>query len=199
MQNNNVLAPLLLTAADIYGQHDSDIGQTAKATLLCAAKKPLVKPAHRVPQCQYLSQAYTQTDNKLNEQVQMLESHLHWADTDAGVKPKAVQDRLAFVELVSPSGMIETEHSRIGLFFQRAGTDYPSHHHAAEELYYIISGRALWSNDSIKHPSIKTPGEFIHHKSWEPHKMLTTDEPLLTMWCWTGDIRFSEYKMIDNG
>lgn len=196
MQNNNALTPLLLAAADAFGQHDSAIGQTAKDSLLSALEKPLVKPGHRVSQCEYLSQAYSQTNNNLNNQAQLLESHLHWADTDAGVKPKAVQERLAFVELVSPSGMIETEHCRIGLFFQRAETDYPNHHHAAEELYYVISGRALWSNDSIKDLSVKNPGEFIHHKSWEPHRMKTTDEPLLAMWCWTGDIRFSEYKMI---
>lgn len=205
--NNNVIAPLLLSAANVYEQHDSAIGQSAKDCLLSAMDKSLTKTGQHVSQCSYLTQAYTQHtqtigNNDLNsleliDHVQQLEQHLHWADTDAGAKPKSVQDRLAFVELLGPNGMIKFEHCRVGLFFQRADTDYPNHHHASEELYYIISGRAIWSNDSTKMPSVMKPGEFVHHQSWEPHRMQTNDEPLLAMWCWTGDISFSQYKMID--
>lgn len=205
--NKNVLAPLLLSAARVFEQHDSAIGQSAKESLMSAMSKPLTKPGQHVSQCDYLAQAYSQHAQvfgsnefdklELIDHVEQLEQQLHWADTDAGAKPKAVQDRLAFVELLGPNGMIKFERIRIGLFFQRADTNYPNHHHASEELYYIISGRAIWSNDSTKMPGVKEPGEFVHHQSWEPHRMQTNAEPLLAMWCWTGDIRFNQYKMID--
>jgi len=56
--------------------------------------------------------------------------------------------------------MVINETCRVGLFFQSQNTDYPNHRHAAEELYLVVSGNALWSNESDTTPREKPPGEF---------------------------------------
>jgi len=122
---------------------------------------------------------------------------IHWADTGGAAKPDAIQRRLAFAELIGPGGMIRNIHCRVGLFLQRAHTMYPAHKHAAEELFLVLSGTAYWKKESAD-AQWHEPGTFIHHSSWESHAMTTKSEPLLTVWCWTGNISFDAYKFSDS-
>lgn len=196
MTTDNVLAPLLVEASKTLKAYNSPNAIVCSTVLLNAAQQPIVKPPHTVIQCQQLHYAYAQSNTPLNKLVENLEQHLHWGDTGSGVKPKAVQERLAFVELIGPTGMLKNSVCRIGLFFQSRATDYPAHCHAAEELYLVISGRALWSKETAPLPHKKLPGEFIEHASWEPHAMKTTQQAMLALWCWTGNIEFDQYRMV---
>jgi dimethylpropiothetin dethiomethylase len=84
---------------------------------------------------------------------------------------------------------------RVGLFLQGRHTAYPVHRHAAEELYLVLSGTACWQRGS-QTPGLLVPGTFIHHASWEAHAMTTVDDPLLAIWCWTGEIGFEHYEIL---
>ncbi len=101
---------------------------------------------------------------------------------------------MAVVEIIGPDGMIFDKRCRFGLLLQDSGTYYPKHQHAAEELYFILSGTAKWTVDNGD-PELKGADTFIHHKPNQPHAILTQTKPLLTMWGWAGDITSSSYTM----
>ncbi|MFK8081154.1 MAG: dimethylsulfonioproprionate lyase family protein [Granulosicoccus sp.] len=192
---HNPISSLLACAASTFSSHKSQMGVDASEALLQACTQPLVKTSHTVDQCKQLPKAYKQQDSLLNREIEKLETTLHWNDTGAAAKGDNIQQHLAFVELLGPTGMTLNDHCRVGLFFQNAHAEYPMHRHAAQELYFVISGTALWKqSDSDFTP--KPTGSFIHHASWKPHGTTTISEPMLAMWCWTGDVGFDTYEII---
>jgi len=60
---------------------------------------------------------------------------------------------------------------------------YHGHKHEAPEIYYIISGKALWTvGDETQEV---TKGTAIYTKPGAVHKMVNlTDEPVQTIWIW---------------
>lgn len=195
MNTNNRLATLLTLAARSFAAHPSNIAQQANSALIRATTLPVTKSAHSVKQCRALQQTYQQHISELNKEIELMENQLHWNDTTATSKAAEIQQHLAYTELIGPAGMIEYNGFRVGLLLQAMNAEYPNHKHAAEELYLVVSGNALWSQSNST-PTLRKPGEFIHHTSWEAHSMKTTSEPLLSLWCWSGDISYESYKML---
>lgn len=191
----NPISSLLACAAETFSHHKSQIGFDASEALLKACTLPLVKTSHTVHQCKQLPVTYKQQESSLNREIERMESKLHWNDNGAAPKGDNIQRNLAFVELLGPTGMTLNDHCRVGLFLQNAHSEYPRHRHAAEELYAVISGTALWTQ-SHSSSAPKPAGSFIHHSSWEPHSTTTTKEPMLAIWCWTGSIGFDTYEIL---
>ncbi len=104
--------------------------------------------------------------------------------------PRSVEedlsDRIAFAELVGPDGPMCASHCRIGFTLMAERTTYPMHSHPAVELYLVMTGLAQWQTPTSDR--CVPPGEFVLHRSNEPHAMRTFDEPLLALWSWSGDI-----------
>lgn len=73
----------------------------------------------------------------------------------------------------------------VGLSFtvQAPNTLYPEHAHTAVELYYILSGKALWKRGSEPWVT-RYPGEIILHDTGMRHAMMTGDEPLVACAVW---------------
>ena len=60
---------------------------------------------------------------------------------------------------------------------------YHGHKHETPEIYYIISGKALWTVG--KETREVTKGTSIYTKPGQEHKMVNlTDEPLQAIWIW---------------
>jgi mannose-6-phosphate isomerase-like protein (cupin superfamily) len=71
---------------------------------------------------------------------------------------------------------------------QGPGVTYPDHAHKAIELYYVVSGKALWKRGD--EPWVERyPGEVILHTAGMRHAMKTADEPLVAMAVWISDIQ----------
>jgi len=68
----------------------------------------------------------------------------------------------------------------VGLFWQLAETDYPSHSHAAEELYLVLSGHPLWQKDIGAYAPV-TPGTAVHHLPYQRHAMKTERDGFLAL------------------
>ena len=82
-------------------------------------------------------------------------------------------------------GPIESELIACGFLLLGPSTFYPSHHHAAEELYVPLSGIAAWQRgDTVWREH--GPGTPILHRSGEPHAMRTGGSPLLALYVWRG-------------
>lgn len=113
---------------------------------------------------------------------------------DGRIKPE-LANNMAAAELVGPDGMIYCEHLRVGLFVQAANLKYVTRTHPAEETFIILGGSAYWQVEGEK-PELGKSGDMIFHPSNTPHASVTTDEPFISAWRWTGDIRFDQYTLI---
>jgi mannose-6-phosphate isomerase-like protein (cupin superfamily) len=108
--------------------------------------------------------------------------------------PASFAGRSAYVEILGPDGFAGPETLRFGLYVQTPESFYPPHSHAAEELYYVLSGTARWQKDDGE-PAPRSPGTLIVHGPWQRHAMRTAAEPLLAMWAWTGDLNTESYRV----
>ncbi|OAM91408.1 dimethylsulfonioproprionate lyase family protein [Termitidicoccus mucosus] len=98
-----------------------------------------------------------------------------------------LESRMAWAELVGPEAPFHSDRVCLGLTFIGPRVRYPEHAHPAVEVYFVLSGTALWTADGVTHP--RPPGSFILHPSNVVHVMETRDEPLLAAYTWSGDVR----------
>lgn len=96
-------------------------------------------------------------------------------------------DRYGYCEPLGPGRSWPHPRLRIGFLLLAPETHYPSHHHPAAEVYHIVAGRSAWW-----HPEsgwqMREAGAAIHHAPHVPHATHAGPEPLLALYCWSGDI-----------
>ncbi len=188
------ITSFLHAAAALFASHDSDIArQICRALTVPQTAPPTLPPATR-PACDALASFLRAPKDDLTRLLAACAADLHWRAAGFGKLPHEADQKLTVAELVGPAGMFRMEEVRFGLLIQREGFHYPRHWHAAEELYHVVAGEALWAVDDDQ-PTPRAPGGFVHHRSMQPHRMITNDEPLLTLWGWTGDIAGASYAV----
>jgi mannose-6-phosphate isomerase-like protein (cupin superfamily) len=146
----------------------------------------------RLPACRHLDAALglaaSGPEHALAITIGALAPSLRWtysyppnaADRDLGSK-------VAFSQIVGSKGLVPSDKVHIGLTLLAPFVTYPAHAHPAVELYLVVGGTAAWQRgheSAIEWP----PGSVIVHPSLVPHAMTTTDEPLLAIWTWRGDL-----------
>jgi mannose-6-phosphate isomerase-like protein (cupin superfamily) len=109
--------------------------------------------------------------------------HYHYAPRPGEAD---LSDRIAFAELIGPDGPLDAPDCRIGFTLMAPETLYPLHAHPAIELYLVLSGHARWTTPTSDR--IVPPGDFVLHRSDEPHAMQTFGTPLLALYAWRGAI-----------
>jgi mannose-6-phosphate isomerase-like protein (cupin superfamily) len=120
-------------------------------------------------------------------EVLNVQSFLPWTyHYPARAGEETLATHIAFAELIGPDGPMSAPHTRAGFTLIAPDTSYPMHAHPAVELYWVMSGHALWETATARR--IVPPGEFVLHRSNEAHAMRTFDEPLLALWGWSGDL-----------
>jgi hypothetical protein len=128
----------------------------------------------------------------LVEALERLSPFLAW--NTRGVLTDSSATNRAYVELLGPDGMLQTDEIRLGVYWHDRHTFYPRHRHEAVELYHVVSGTALWQHVSEEWVP-RPPDSFVLHQSNEDHATKTLDQPLLALWSWLGDISFDTYSM----
>lgn len=96
-------------------------------------------------------------------------------------------DRYGYVELIGPGRPVESTDLLVGLLLLGPEMHYPDHAHPAEEIYHVVAGHAEWWREGqgwLRKP----PGAIIHHRPMVRHAMRTGEEPLLALYCWTGNV-----------
>ena len=119
---------------------------------------------------------------------------LAWVE-NSRARPSGYVGNHCSVRIVGPQGMITDERFKFGIYLQTPETFYPAHRHEAEELYFLLSGNALWQKDAAGFEPVAA-GTLIHHASYQPHAMRTHDEPLLALWAWTGNLSNDTYSFV---
>lgn len=129
--------------------------------------------------------------------VAAAEDDLGWGRNPVSSQVAEAVSDVPFVvaNLLGPDGVIHSDTLRAGLYFQRPGTRYGLHSHAAIETYVIIAGRANWTAGEARR--WLGPGEFVHHTSYLPHACETGELGVVALWRWSGDIGTDSYRVHD--
>lgn len=189
------VSDLVHQAADAYAATGYPLAQGVKAPLLdCLDHSRPVRPSTVTALAQLGGALAAPDAHPIARTIEAVAGNLQWCDVDAMQKLDATRDRHAYAEIVGPQGMFPSDTIRFGLYLQSADTVYPDHHHAAVELYYVVSGTAEWRRGEEAFAR-KTPGTLIHHETMQPHATTTLSEPLVAMWIWIGDISADSYEV----
>jgi len=192
------LATLITSMAAELRRSNLDICQTLSNALdSCAANRPAVASVSSkktATSLDYINRACPNDNTAIVTDVRRSASHLRWRQPGFGKIPDAVASHMAVCEIIGPMGQITHHAVRAGLLFQDAEILYPSHRHAAEEIYLPLSGPAAWqtANSAWRQHAF---GDIIHHLPFQPHAIRTAQTPLLAIWGWTGDIRADSYHI----
>ena len=119
---------------------------------------------------------------------------LSWRSPGFGKIPVEISNHMAVCEIIGPTGHIKHETVRTGLLFQASDITYPRHSHAAEEIYFPLTGPVDWQIEDANWCQHEA-GSFIHHLPYQPHAIRTRKTPLLTIWGWSGEISSDSYKI----
>ena len=141
-----------------------------------------------------ISNTHFQNCIALIEQIKIHRTKLAWRQPGFGQIQKDIVKHMSVCEIIGPSGQINNDKVRFGLFFQEPEITYPIHCHAAEEFYLTISGPSEWKKNNDEWCS-HGAGDVIHHLPFQPHAIRTKNTPLLAIWGWTGDIRSNSYQI----
>lgn len=194
MTATNRLNAFMRAASIEMRDDDSEIAQEVSAALDAEKKgPPLLQPA-MTPASAVLKSMLSSADGELVGKLVACASDLHWRMAGFGKLSEDFDQKLAVAELIGPDGLFANPDVRIGLLIQREGFHYPAHSHAAEELYFILKGSAMWAVNNAE-PTLHGPGSFIRHKSCQPHSIQTLKEPLCALWGWVGDIGGGSYSL----
>ena len=93
--------------------------------------------------------------------------------------------RYGWFELLGPSGHFLSGDLRAYIGYWGAHLHYPWHVHAAEEVYFVLAGNALFESDGIPSETL-TAGQSRLHVANQPHAITTKDSPLLVFALWRG-------------
>lgn len=97
-----------------------------------------------------------------------------------------------FAEVIGKHGPFVSTRVRSGIGVWGPGIDYPSHRHAAEEIYVILGGSAEFRMDEAPDQDVfrKRAGESVYVTSMRTHAFRTLEEPLSVFYIWqAGDLR----------
>ena len=119
-----------------------------------------------------------------------IEEFLHWKQnpnySDA-VMGEGYMDNYAYAELIGPRGFFPGEDFLMGLMLLGPGRHYRDHHHAAPELYWLLTGPSEWRREDGDFTR-RRAGETIWHPAWASHATRSLEGPLLAIWVWTKDV-----------
>ena len=93
-------------------------------------------------------------------------------------------NRHCYFELIGPNGHFYNGAIRGFVCYWGESLNYNWHSHEAEEIYYILGGKALFKTKTMT--KVLKANETQFHKSWESHAMETLGEPLLAFILWRG-------------
>ena len=186
------LQNLLTFTEQEFAASPSSLGPRTANYLADLTAKPIL-PASNSTQVPLANSVNAIADEQLRQTLQLLLPRLAWVTTGDFTTSDRI-DRAYFELIGGPDALIQHPDFRMGLYWQEANSLYPSHRHNALELYYILSGTALWQRGKGEYKP-QPPGQSFDHLDRLDHSTKTTSEDLLALWAWHGDITWDSYSM----
>ena len=121
---------------------------------------------------------------ELHKSISKLSPYVNW---EHGYKEKEVGkdflNRYGFFELIGPSGHFKTSEMALYVNYLCKNAYYPWHNHDAEELYFIVSGKAKFESKDQNTEILSSTNTRLH-KSFESHAITTDENPVLSFVIW---------------
>ena len=179
----------LLDAARGLVEDRAGLAQSSKETV---PRAPLLAP-RTLPACRHWEPALALADARsasIAAALAPLGDVFHWVQnpnySDAAMG-EGYMDNYAYANLAGGRSLLGGGDYALGVLLLGPGMTYPPHAHPADEIYYVVGGRAEWQRgDEPWTP--RAPGSLIHHPSGLVHATRTGSEPLLALYFWWGDI-----------
>ncbi len=92
----------------------------------------------------------------------------------------------AYCIIAGPTGLLQVDDILVSAIVIGPECLYPAHAHEAEECYHLLAGPSYWWREGEDWVWRK-PGDYLHHRSWQPHATLTRSTALLALASWHGD------------
>ena len=122
--------------------------------------------------------------DKVHNLISNLAPHVNWNNGySEDQTSKEFLDKYGFFELIGPTGHFVTTDMALYVNYLDKNSYYPWHNHEAEELYFIVSGEAKFESESEK-PKILKSTDTRFHKSYEAHRITTTNKNILSFVIW---------------
>jgi hypothetical protein len=154
----------------------------------------VTKPApKRLPATRYLPECVAAsmfTSPDVAAALAGIDEFLHWRQNpnySDEVMGRGYMDGYAYAELIGPRGFFAGDDFLMGLLLLGPHLHYRDHHHAAPELYWLLTGPSEWrqgGGDFV----MREAGETVWHEPHAVHATRTGAKPLLAMWAWTRDV-----------
>ena len=122
-------------------------------------------------------------DSSLADLAKNALPYMRWGGADLRGErlPKDLSNAMPFCELIGPNGMFYDKNVRVGLWMQSPGIVYGPRSHAAEETFYILSGKAIWWNEDNGYRSLGRC-EYVFHRSNVEHTSTTKESHVMAIW-----------------
>jgi len=128
-------------------------------------------------------------DADLVDTIRALTGDLRWYQIFQGSGiDRSLAEGLFAAPLAGPTGFIASDPVRAGLFLLAPNICYPLHSHAAEELYFGLSGRLTLQHGTQGEPFTIDGTSWSVTPSNRLHSLRTGDEPVLLAFIWKGEI-----------
>jgi len=145
--------------------------------------------AKSLPVLSFLSQMEVQaplTNQSFVNRLNRIQADLHFNQTysveDFGSE---FLQQYGWIKFLGPDAYWHSDQLSSGFVLPGDNTTYPQHWHAAEELYFPVSGAGDWYHENYGWQT-KSPGDRIVHASNVKHSMRTNGQPLLLLYIWRG-------------
>ena len=117
---------------------------------------------------------------------------LRWEQTyraEDRLVPQSMLDGYGFADVIGEHGPFVSDRIRCGILVFGPGIDYPSHHHAAEEIYILLAGNADFTLHG-EAPARRRAGDVVYVDPNRPHALATRKKALVIFYLWQGgDLR----------
>ena len=113
---------------------------------------------------------------------------LHWEQAYTSADSQVTDhmlDNYGYAELIGKQGPFLNDRVRAGVAVYGPEINYPLHYHAAEELYVVLAGSAIFCLENLS-PKKRGPGEVIYHPSNVGHGLYTGQDTLVILYLWHG-------------
>jgi Dimethlysulfonioproprionate lyase len=194
--SEEIYRPAIWTIDAIRRSLTGEAAARVKARLAEQDLSPLVvtEPLpSRLPATRYLPECVASsmfTSPDVAAALAGIDEFLHWQQNpnySDKVMGRGYMDNYAYAELIGPHGFFAGDDFLMGLLLLGPGIHYRDHHHAAPELYWLLTGPSEWRQGNGDF-GMREAGDTIWHKPHVVHATRTGANPLLAVWVWTRDV-----------
>jgi len=186
-----------MTEEQLFATLLHNVRQTYRANAALCAFTPFpddVKPQPVAPHhctCSDVFRADTglrsQNYPALQDAIRASSDAVHWRETYKGTNIGAdFLDRFGCYCIIGENAPFWSDALRLFMVYMPAHFDYTWHHHPAEEVYMVVSGKAVFKRENCPDQWLGE-GQTSFHESNQPHAMETKEEPVLCLVAWRNE------------